>query len=128
MPNKRGKAELITQKLTEIGIDRILFWQAERSILKQQNPNKRARIATISREAAEQSWRRDLPELLFVSDSKHIKTILSDSKVIIFDIPREINTTNTIKTIKNSIPNQYKTITGVIGPEGGLTPKDYTTL
>jgi RsmE family RNA methyltransferase len=35
MPNKREKAELIIQKLTEIGVHEILFRPAERSVIKQ---------------------------------------------------------------------------------------------
>jgi len=35
MPNKREKAELIVQKLTEIGVNEIIFRPSERSIIRE---------------------------------------------------------------------------------------------
>ncbi|NOZ44878.1 MAG: RsmE family RNA methyltransferase [bacterium] len=55
MPNKRQKAEIIVQKLSEIGIQDIYFRPSERSIIKEKNENKRHRLEKISREATEQS-------------------------------------------------------------------------
>lgn len=55
-PNKRDKAELIVQKLAELGVARIVFWVAERSVLRQTNDNKVARLYKIIHEAVEQSW------------------------------------------------------------------------
>lgn len=56
MPNKWEKAELIIQKLTEIGISKIIFWPSERSILKTWNNKKEERFQKIINEAVEQSW------------------------------------------------------------------------
>ncbi|MDR3168941.1 MAG: RsmE family RNA methyltransferase [Candidatus Peribacteria bacterium] len=56
MPNKREKAELIVQKLSEIGIDQLLFRPAERSILKRESfQKKEERLIKIAKEAVEQS-------------------------------------------------------------------------
>ena len=55
MPNKREKAELIVQKLTEIGVQNIYFWVSEHSIIRQRNEKKTERLDKISREAVEQS-------------------------------------------------------------------------
>jgi len=55
MPNKREKAELIVQKLSEIGVDEIAFWPAERSVIKQRNEKKADRLHKIAKEAVEQS-------------------------------------------------------------------------
>ncbi len=55
MPNKREKAELMVQKLTEIGIKKILFRPAERSVIKSWNDNKYQRLLRIAKEAVEQS-------------------------------------------------------------------------
>ncbi len=55
-PNKRDKAELIVQKLAELGVARIIFWVAKRSVLRQTNDNKIARLYKIIHEAVEQSW------------------------------------------------------------------------
>ena len=55
MPNKREKAELIVQKLTEIGVQNIYFWSSERSVIRQWNEKKSERLDKISHEALEQS-------------------------------------------------------------------------
>ena len=55
MPNKRDKVELIVQKLTECGLDEILFWPSERSIIREWNPKKEERLYKIIKEAVEQS-------------------------------------------------------------------------
>ena len=53
MPNKREKAELITQKLTEIWVENIYFWVSEHSIIRQRNDKKAERLNKISHEAVE---------------------------------------------------------------------------
>jgi RsmE family RNA methyltransferase len=55
MPNKREKAELIVQKLTEIGVENINFRVSEHSVIRQWNKKKAERLDKISREAVEQS-------------------------------------------------------------------------
>ena len=55
MPNKWDKIELIVQKLTECGVDQLLFWASERSVIKEWNPKKEERLHKIIKEAVEQS-------------------------------------------------------------------------
>ena len=55
MPNKRDKVELIVQKLTECGLDQIIFWPSERSVLRERNSKKEERLQKIIKEAVEQS-------------------------------------------------------------------------
>lgn len=66
LPNRRSKAELITQKLTEIGIAQINFRPAQRSILRTTPEKKQKRIKMIALEAAEQSFRADVPTITFL--------------------------------------------------------------
>jgi 16S rRNA (uracil1498-N3)-methyltransferase len=63
LPNKREKAELIVQKLSEIGVEEILFRPAERSVIKQRNEKKAERLRKISKEAVEQSRGISLPKI-----------------------------------------------------------------
>jgi len=60
----------------------LVFWRAERSVLRQVNANKVLRIQKIMQEAVEQSWGWKLPELSFVTD---IDWNVSDP-VVVFDI------------------------------------------
>ena len=115
MPNKRQKAELIVQKLSEIGIQHIYFRPGERSIIKEKNINKRERIKKISQEATEQSWNRILPKVGFLTD---ISKLIADTAVTVFDIQVKWAT-------PNNKWNQDKEQVVVIGPEGWLTAADY---
>lgn len=120
MPNKRDKVELIVQKLTECGLDQIIFWPSERSIIRVWNQKKEERLQKIIKEAVEQSRGRKLPKLNFAAD---ITKYIQDTQVIIFDKP--------VKNWKLKIENWESNVQSlhtkvwVIWPEGGLTDKDY---
>jgi len=76
MPNKREKAEIIVQKLTEIWIQNIYFWISEHSVIRQRNEKKSERMKKISCEAVEQSRWIQIPEIKFLkSESDIIKFI-----------------------------------------------------
>lgn len=114
MSNKWDKIELITQKLTEIGIAKILFRPGERSVIKERNKNKAIRLQKIVKEATEQSRWRFIPEINY---REHPEDRISDENIIIFD-KKESETKSDIFKWK------WKTI-GIIGPEWWLGPKDY---
>ncbi|MCX6823650.1 MAG: RsmE family RNA methyltransferase [candidate division SR1 bacterium] len=114
MPNKRDKIELIVQKLTECGLDQIIFWPSERSVLKEWNPKKEERLQKIIKEAVEQSRGRAVPKLIFTTSPK---TLIGDTPLVIFDK----------KTGEGTIQKSDQ-IYGLVGPEGGLTPRDYQTF
>ena len=82
MPNKREKAELIVQKLTEIGVNEIIFRPSERSIIREWNEKKAIRLEKIMKEALEQSRGWHLPTLTFASD---IHEYIQNNKLIVFD-------------------------------------------
>lgn len=113
MPNKWEKAETIVQKLSEIGIDKIIFWPSERSIIKERNSKKEERIVKIIKEAVEQSRWWKLPELHFATD---LTKYLEHTEVVVFD-----------RKIENSSSNAQglRSTVWIVGPEGGLTEKDY---
>lgn len=116
MPNKWDKAEMIVQKLTEIGVNHIVFWPSERSIIRDINKNKFERLEKISKEALEQSWWWTLPKIEFVYD---LQTVLWSSNLIIFDkIVDNPNKANKLEDNKHSI---Y----WLVGPEWWLTDNDY---
>lgn len=117
MPNKRDKIELIVQKLTEIWLDEIIFWPSERSIIKQWNPKKEQRLIKIVREAVEQSRGRTLPKVRFTTN---LKEELENCELIVFD-----------KKASGHKPHASSNLTSkfwLVGPEGGLTERDYEKL
>lgn len=134
MPNKRAKAELIVQKLSEIWINNIYFRPSERSILKERNNKKFERLEKISKEAVEQSRWRELPKIEFTKD---ISKIIQNKKVLIFDKTSAVSSLSETKDINfmpfktNNQPPLSKEIKDdkntlwIIGPEWWLTKNDY---
>lgn len=118
LPNKQEKLELIIQKLTEIGVDEIFLRASERSVLKSLNPNKFQRLQKIMQEATEQAWNWSLPQLHCLDD---LEKLHHDRNFVIFDLPHQEQSSEHQK--KTELP-----LLGVIGPEGGLTEKDYAAF
>ena len=116
MPNKREKAELIVQKLTEIWVQNIYFWVSEHSIIRQRNEKKAERLDKISHEAIEQSRWIQLPEIKFLKSENELKDFLDWKNVIIANM--------------NWLPywelakSESKDLCGVIWPEGWFSEKD----
>lgn len=72
MPNKFEKLELIVQKCTELGVQHIVFFPAQHSLLKEISPSKMERLEKISLEASEQSWSWNKIDMTF---SKNVLTM-----------------------------------------------------
>lgn len=117
---KEQKFDLILQKLTELGVDRIIPINMERSIVKldkQKEHKKLLRWKMICKEASEQSKRTTIPQLDEVKTLKELVNVESDLKLVC-----STNESNSLKeTLTN---NNYKSILFVIGPEGGITQKE----
>ena len=108
MPNKRDKIELIIQKLSECGLDQIVFWPSERSVIKEWNPKKEERLNKIIQEAVEQSRGRTVPHLVFAPD---IREYLQDTEVIVFD---KSDTKEQEQKIQEQVLSSKSHITGII--------------
>jgi len=116
MPNKREKAELITQKLTEIWVLNIYFRVSEHSIIRQRNEKKAERLNKISHEAVEQSRWIQLPEIKFLKSEKELKDFMDRKNVIIANM-NWLQYWEVSKDLENNI-------CGVIWPEGWFSEKD----
>ena len=115
MPNKREKAELIVQKLTEIWVHNIYFWVSKHSIIRQWNDKKAERLDKISHEAVEQSRWIQLPEIKFLSE-KELVSFINWKDVIIANM-NWLPFSQLAKILSNNI-------CGVIWPEWGFSDKD----
>lgn len=115
MPNKREKAELIVQKLTEIWIQNVYFRVSEHSIIRQRNGKKAERLEKISHEAVEQSRWIQIPEIKFLNE-KELKDFIKWKDVIVANMNwlpyQKLN-----KISKNDL-------CGVIWPEGWFSESD----
>lgn len=114
---KSDKFELTLQKLVELGVNRIVPYAAYRSVLKIKDAKKLDRFRKIILEASEQSHRNIVPELCEVAKLKDLIKYKSDDNYICYESDKDI------VDIKPS-----KSITYIIGPEGGFEDKEYQMI
>lgn len=122
---KEQKIDLILQKGTEIGINEFIIIPFERSVVKYDERKEKVKLERwkkICKEASEQSMRIDIP---LVSMEKNMKTLENKEGLRLICSTNERD--NYIKSVlkKNSDCDK---ITLVIGPEGGISPKEENFL
>lgn len=123
---KEQKMDLILQKLTELGVTKIIPLNTERSIIKldsERYKKKKVRWESICKEASEQSKRIDIP---LISDVMNIKDLIN----LDYDIKLVASTKEKDKLLNyylQRVVNCAKIIM-VIGPEGGLTSEEENYL
>ena len=123
---KEQKMDLILQKLTELGISKIIPVSMERSIVKLDNQKftkKKERWIKICKEAAEQSKRNSIPEITDIHTVKQLENLSYNKKFI-------CSTRNPENLVNNYLQNKEScaTMIFVIGPEGGISPKEEDLL
>lgn len=123
---KEQKMDLILQKLTELGISKIIPVTMERSIVKldeQKFIKKKERWQKICKEAAEQSKRNTIPEITNIHTIKQLENLPYDQKYI-------CSTRNTKNLVNNYLQKQEDCakMIFVIGPEGGISPREEDLL
>lgn len=127
LPNSGSKLSLITQKLTEVGVDEIVFWKAERSQMKKLSAEKIKKLQKIALEASEQSQRWMVP---LVSMSNDIKIFLDWWQVVVFDIDDRMKLDEEKWKQMNRNKSRWSvsqkfSFVGIVWPEGGLSDEDY---
>lgn len=129
---KGDKLDLIVQKATELGVNKVIPFDASRSIVKwdQKKAHKKIeRLNKIAKEASEQSHRRIMSQV----ESLHsLKEIVKYSQDFDYCFVAYEETTREVKTDK--LANYFSQITPgdkimvLIGPEGGLTNTEIDSL
>ena len=122
---KEAKLDLIIQKSTELGVDEIILYKAERSMIKIEEKKKESKFKRwnkISKEAAEQAKRLDIPNVLGIYELKNI--------IYPNDLNILCSTVKDIKSVKSVLQNhtKYDKINIIIGPEGGFAEKEEEIL
>lgn len=119
---KEQKMDLILQKLTELGVSKIIPLKTERSIVKideKRESKKLIRWQAICKEASEQAKRNNVP---IVTDIYTLKDLIKeDSDIKLLCSVNEKN--NFINNYLQNYENCAKMIV-VIGPEGGFSDKE----
>lgn len=119
---KEQKMDLILQKLTELGVSKIIPLKTERSIVKideKRESKKLVRWQAICKEASEQAKRNNVP---IVTDVYTVKDLIKEeSDIKLLCSVNEKN--NFINNYLQNYENCAKMIV-VIGPEGGFSDKE----
>ncbi|RKQ19168.1 16S rRNA (uracil(1498)-N(3))-methyltransferase [Ureibacillus endophyticus] len=131
---KGDKLDLITQKGTELGMHALIPFAAERSIVKwddKKGEKKTERLQKIAKEAAEQSHRTQIPEIMSPISFKQLLSIIPNYDAVFIadeeDAKQEIRTRFADK-LKKVYDNESKSILLIFGPEGGISRNEAKSL
>ncbi|PQP78199.1 16S rRNA methyltransferase [Spiroplasma sp. ChiS] len=123
---RNTKWDYLLQKATELGVNEIIPFQFSRCVVQLKGENnfkKIERWTKICKEATEQSYRNQVPLVHDVeSDLKVLQKYQSDVNLVCYE--KVVETLS----IKQFLQQDFKTITIVIGPEGGFTPNEIAVL
>lgn len=123
---KEQKMDLILQKLTELGVTRIIPVKMERSIIKLDNKkfeHKKERWLKICKEASEQSKRNFIPEITDLMTIEDLCKLECDHKFVCSTKIHENLVNNYLQDI-----NKCAKIIFTIGPEGGISESEENKL
>lgn len=117
---KEQKFDLILQKATELGVDEIIPVNMERCLVKStdREEKKNIRWQKICKEASEQAKRVSIPNVTRVMNLKELKEI-NGLKLVC----STSEVSNNLKKFLTDNKN-YDKIVIVVGPEGGISPKE----
>jgi 16S rRNA (uracil1498-N3)-methyltransferase len=123
----KGKAnEIIVDQATELGVERILFWQADHSVTRLESEAERAqrasRLRKIAEAACRQCGRLSIPNLIISED---LASGLSELQRSAPPKSTRICCSLSSKAIPLAQLSESKSpLTIAVGPEGDFTPRE----
>jgi 16S rRNA (uracil1498-N3)-methyltransferase len=114
---KLKRFDLLVQKATELGVDKIIPIITKRAVVKPRE-TKIERIKKIAAEAAKQSGRADVPE---ITSAITVNKLMQDSDGFDLKIIAMPNGKKIKEVLRGATP---KKIICLIGPEGGFTDEE----
>lgn len=120
---KNDRFEWLLEKVTECGVHRIIPFISNRCVVKDkpgQNRRKTERFQKIITEAAEQSYRHHIPEILEPVSIKQLNRFKSDTNVVAYE-------KETGRRL-NSLSMPLRNVTVIVGPEGGFESSEIDIL
>ncbi len=124
---KLDKMEWIVQKATELGVWDILPVEMERSVARADGDKKGERFNRIALEAAKQSGRAHVPQVLPMCGGKgaadYLKEVGMDAVFVAWEEEGALTLSRALQTLLLEKPKPEK-IAVIIGPEGGIDAKE----
>ena len=117
---KGEKADLIVQKLTELGISNLYFFESEYTVAKD-NVNKLDRLAKISKEACKQCGRSVPLNIGSTLKFEQMLNMLGNYDLVLF--ANEKDTLRNITDLK-----KYNYIAIIVGSEGGFSDDEINKI
>ncbi len=129
---KGGRDELAVQSATELGVDHVVPWQADRSVVRWQ-PAKRTKAmskweaALLS--AAKQSRRASIPKLSGLLDTpalvEEVRRWVSDGQLVL--VCHE-QVSESLRQAVEASGDPKGGVTVIVGPEGGISDSELAAL
>ncbi|PMD71141.1 RsmE family RNA methyltransferase [Companilactobacillus nuruki] len=126
--SKKDKIEWITQKSTELGAKKIIFFSSKYSIMtwkKNVIEKKLIRLQEIAKNAAQQSKRRIVPQVVYVNKLTDLVDHKAQSNLVAYEESAKQGEISLLAQTLNQNPNS---ILCAFGPEGGFAPDEINFL
>lgn len=120
---KGDRDEAAVQAACELGVDGVIPWSAQRSIVKWDGAKERKgheRWSAIVREASKQSIRSFLPEVAAIVTTKQLAQLGNTTRMLVLS-------PNSSAKLSDLVPDGRDVVI-VVGPEGGVSPGEIGTL
>jgi 16S rRNA (uracil1498-N3)-methyltransferase len=119
---KGDRDELAVQAATELGVDRVVPWAAERSIVRwngEKQAKGRERWAGIVREASKQAMRAWTPEVADVHSSAELAALSPAAALVVLEpgAPARLLDLPALR-------DESRDLVLIVGPEGGVSPAE----
>ncbi|MFD1471229.1 RsmE family RNA methyltransferase [Companilactobacillus mishanensis] len=126
--SKKDKVEWITQKSTELGATDIVFFNSQYSVMTWKGnvvDRKLERLQEIAKNAAQQSKRRMIPKVSYLNKFADLTKLDADCKLLAYEESAKNGETS---ALDRSLTNEIKSVIGVFGSEGGVSPDEVNLL
>jgi 16S rRNA (uracil1498-N3)-methyltransferase len=121
---KNDRDERAIEACTELGIDGIVPWAADRSVSRWDGPKVEkgmARWRAIVREATKQSIRPHIPHIAPLAKSAAVITALASCLIIVLDPTGDVPLSDVAFDLVEEPNAGHRNIALIVGPEGGIT-------
>jgi 16S rRNA (uracil1498-N3)-methyltransferase len=127
---KGGRDELAIQAATELGVDAVIPWAAQRSIVRWDGPKSlkgQQRWASIVREATKQSLRPWIPEVDDQLTTAQLARRAGSTRMLVLEPSAPVGLSS-IGLTRLAAGDDGRDLMLVVGPEGGVAPAELDAL